>query len=204
MLKIGLTGGIGSGKSTVAARLSELGAVVIDADAIAREVVSIGTPGLARVVDRFSSSVLAPDGSLDRPKLGRLVFAGDSGAATALADLNAIVHPLVAARTAELIAEVDPSGVVVYDVPLLVETGRGEGFDVVLVVEAPVELRLERLAGRGLAREEALSRMARQATDAERRAVATEVLDNSGSVAHLWQQVDRAWAEIIRPGSELG
>jgi dephospho-CoA kinase len=204
VLKIGLTGGIGSGKSTVAARLSELGAVVIDADAIAREVVSIGTPGLARVVDRFSSSVLAPDGSLDRPKLGRLVFAGDSAAATALADLNAIVHPLVAARTAELIAEVDPSGVVVYDVPLLVETGRGEGFDVVLVVEAPVELRLERLAGRGLAREEALSRMARQATDAERRAVATEVLDNSGSVAHLWQQVDRAWAEIIRPGSELG
>jgi dephospho-CoA kinase len=170
--------------------LSELGAVVIDADAIAREVVSIGTPGLAHVVDRFSSSVLAPDGSLDRPKLGRLVFAGDSAAATALADLNAIVHPLVAARTAELIAEVDPSGVV--------------GFDVVLVVEAPVELRLERLAGRGLAREEALSRMARQATDAERRAVATEVLDNSGSVAHLWQQVDRAWAEIIRPGSELG
>jgi dephospho-CoA kinase len=189
VLKIGLTGGIGSGKSTVAARLSELGAVVIDADAIAREVVSIGTPGLAHVVDRFSSSVLAPDGSLDRPKLGRLVFAGDSAAATALADLN---------------AEVDPSGVVVYDVPLLVETGRGEGFDVVLVVEAPVELRLERLAGRGLAREEALSRMARQATDAERRAVATEVLDNSGSVAHLWQQVDRAWAEIIRPGSELG
>jgi dephospho-CoA kinase len=204
VLKIGLTGGIGSGKSTVAARLSELGAVVIDADAIAREVVAIGTPGLARVVDRFSSSVLATDGSLDRPKLGRLVFAGDSAAAKALADLNAIVHPLVGARTAELIAEVDPSGVVVYDVPLLVETGRGEGFDAVLVVDAPVELRIERLAGRGLAREDALSRMARQATDAERRAVATVVLDNSGSVAQLWQQVDRAWAEIIRPGSEPG
>jgi dephospho-CoA kinase len=196
VLKIGLTGGIGSGKSTVAGRLSELGAVVIDADAIAREVVAIGTPGLARVVDRFSSSVLAPDGSLDRPKLGRLVFADGEVGATALADLNAIVHPLVGARTAELMAEVDPSGVVVYDVPLLVETGRPDGFDAVLVVEAPVELRIERLAGRGLGPEEALNRMARQATDAERRAVATVVLDNSGSVAQLRQRVDRAWEQI--------
>jgi dephospho-CoA kinase len=190
---IGLTGGIGSGKSTVASRLAELGAIVIDADALAREVVAVGTPGLRRVIERFGTGMLAPDGSLDRPKLGSLVFADP----TALADLNAIVHPLVGERTAELMATASPENVVVYDVPLLAENNLEDGFEAVVVVEAPLAIRLERLGTRGLSEADARARIAAQATDEARRAVATFVLDNSGSVAELNAQIDAVWAQIM-------
>ncbi|MFL6161100.1 MAG: dephospho-CoA kinase [Jatrophihabitantaceae bacterium] len=196
MLRIGLTGGIGSGKSTAAARFAELGAVVIDADVLAREVVSVGTPGLARVVSRFGAEVLRPDGSLDRPALGERVF----GDASALADLNAIVHPLVAERSAELMAAAGPDAVVVYDVPLLVENDLAAGFDAVVVVEAPLADRLARLAARGLSEDEARARIARQASDEQRRAVATLVLDNSGDRAALHRAVDAAWRKLV-PGA---
>ena len=195
MLRIGLTGGIGSGKSTVAARLAELGAVLIDSDRLAREVVEVGSPGLARVVERFGTEVLTPDGSLDRPRLGRLVFSDPA----ALADLNAIVHPLVRARSEALTAEAAAGGAaaVVHDVPLLVENKLAAGYDTVIVVEAPLSLRLQRLAGRGLDEETARARIAAQAGDEERRAVADIVLDNSGSVAELTAQVDAAWAGLV-------
>jgi dephospho-CoA kinase len=195
VLRIGLTGGIGSGKSTVVARLTELGAVVIDSDLLAREVVAVGSAGLARVVQRFGADVLLPDGSLDRPALGTLVF----GDPAALADLNAIVHPLVRARSEELTAAAAADGAraVVQDVPLLVETGLAASYDKVIVVEAPLELRLERLAGRGLDAETARARIAAQASDEQRRAVADVVLDNSGSVAELAAQVDAAWARLV-------
>jgi len=196
MLRIGLTGGIGSGKSTAAARFAELGALVIDADALAREVVAAGTPGLDRIIARFGDEVLRPDGSLDRPKLGRLVF----GDPAALADLNAIVHPLVAERSAELMAAAGPDAVVVYDVPLLVENDLAAGFDAVVVVEAPLQLRLARLASRGLAEDEARARIGRQASDEQRRAVATVLLDNSGSRAELGRQVEAAWRRLVRSG----
>ena len=202
MLRIGLTGGIGSGKSTVAARLAELGAVVIDSDQLAREVVQVGSPGLARVVERFGAGVLAPDGSLDRPALGRLVF----GDPAALADLNAIVHPLVRARSEALTAEAAAAGAVavVHDIPLLVENNLAAGYDRVVVVEAPLELRLRRLAGRGLDSETAQARIAAQATDEQRRAVADIVLDNSGTVAQLRAQVDAAWGTLVGGASNGG
>jgi dephospho-CoA kinase len=192
MLRIGLTGGIGSGKSTVAARFAELGALVIDADVLAREVVEPGTPGLSAVVSRFGSAVLRPDGSLDRPALARLVFDDPE----ALAALNQIVHPLVAARRTELMSSAGPDAVVVSDVPLLVETGMAGDFDAVVVVEAPLDQRLARLAARGLAEDEARARIARQATDEQRRAVATVLLDNSGSREELARQVDAAWRRL--------
>jgi dephospho-CoA kinase len=197
VLRIGLTGGIGSGKSTVAARLAELGAVVIDSDRLAREVVAVGSPGLARVVERFGPSVLLADGSLDRPRLGGLVFSDPA----ALADLNAIVHPLVRARSDALSAQAMADGVaaVVHDIPLLVENKLAAGFDTVIVVEAPLELRLRRLAGRGVDSETARARIAAQASDEERRAVADIVLDNSGSVVELTAQVDAAWAGLVGP-----
>jgi dephospho-CoA kinase len=196
MFRIGLTGGIGSGKSTAAARFASLGAVVIDADELAREVVAVGTPGLARLVERFGAQVLRPDGSLDRPALGQRVFGDDA----ALADLNAIVHPLVAERSAELMAAAGPDAVVVYDVPLLVENDLAGGFDAVVVVEAPLELRLKRLAGRGLDEATARARIARQASDEQRRAVATVVLDNSSSRADLERQVKAAWRQLVPAG----
>ena len=196
MLRIGLTGGIGSGKSTVAARLAELGAVVIDADAIAREVVALGTAGLDQVVAHFGSDILRADGSLDRPKLGRIVFADPE----ALAALNSIVHPLVGARTADLMAQVPDDGVAVYDVPLLVENHLEGGFDSVVVVQAPVELRVRRLEGRGVSEAEARERIANQATDEQRRAVATVVIDNVGSVGALRSAVDEAWQTLTGRG----
>ena len=200
MLRIGLTGGIGSGKSTVAARLAQLGAVVIDSDQLAREVVSVGSPGLARVVERFGPQVLASDGSLDRPQLGRLVFSDPA----ALAELNAITHPLIRARSEALSSRAAASGTVavVHDIPLLVENELAAGFDKVIVVEAPLELRLSRLAGRGLDPETARARIAAQATDEQRREVADVVLDNSGSVAELVAQVDAAWASLLGGAAE--
>lgn len=195
MLRVGLTGGIGSGKSAVAARLGELGATIIDADALARDVVAPGTPGLAEIVATFGAEVLARDGSLDRPGLGRLVF-GDEDA---LRKLNAITHPKVGALMIAAVKEAEARGdaAIVYDVPLLVESKLQEGYDAIIVVECPRELRLERLEKRGLPRAEAEARMATQATDEERRAVATVVLDNSGTLDELNAQVDRAWAELL-------
>ncbi|MGY1743391.1 MULTISPECIES: dephospho-CoA kinase [unclassified Blastococcus] len=197
MLRIGLTGGIGSGKSTVSRLLAERGAVVVDADAIAREVVEPGTPGLAAVVAAFGDSVLTPEGALDRPALGAVVFAD----AQARERLNAIVHPLVRERAAELAAAVPADGVVVHDVPLLVESGQGRGgaHDLVLVVETDLGTRLARLVRRGMTEDDARARIAVQATDEQRRAVADVVLDNSGTPEELAAQVDRFWAEHVAP-----
>jgi len=191
MLRVGLSGGIGSGKSTVARGLARRGAIVIDADAIAREVVEPGRPGLAAVVDRFGPEVVDAGGRLDRPVLAALVF----DVAAARADLNAIVHPLVAAETARRLAGAPPDAVVVLDVPLLVEAARS-GYDVVVIVEAPEAVRLERLVARGMAEEDARRRMATQASDAERRKVADVVLDNSGSEDGLEAQIDSLWAQL--------
>lgn len=191
MVRVGLSGGIGSGKSTVARALAGRGAVVIDADAIAREVVEPGQPGLAAVVERFGPGVLDADGRLDRPALAALVFED----ATARSNLNAIVHPLVALESVRRMAAAPADAVVVLDVPLLVEAARS-GYDVVVIVEAPEALRLERLAGRGMDREDARRRMAAQAGDAERRRVADVVLDNSGTPEALDRQIESLWAQL--------
>ncbi|WP_375504926.1 dephospho-CoA kinase [uncultured Jatrophihabitans sp.] len=196
-MRIGLTGGVGSGKSTVAALLAERGAVIIDADAIAREVVAKGTPGLAAVIEAFGTQVLTATGELDRPAMASIVFTDEDK----LAALNAIVHPLVGARVAELLAGTGADDIVVNDVPLLVETNpQAEGFDLVIVVEASLSTRLERLASRGMAEQDARGRMARQASDEQRRAAADVVIDNDGSLDDLRAEVDRAWARVEAPG----
>jgi dephospho-CoA kinase len=196
-VQIGLTGGIGSGKSTVARRFAELGALVIDADALAREVVEPGTDGLAAVVAEFGEQVLDDDGRLDRPALAGLVF-GDEAAR---GRLNAIVHPRVRDRAAELIAAAPPGTVIVQDVPLLVETGQADTYDLVVVVEAPEELRVRRLArDRGMSAGEVRARMAAQATDEQRRAVADVVLVNDGTPDDLRAKVDRLWRSRVSPG----
>jgi dephospho-CoA kinase len=192
---IGLTGGIGSGKSTVAALLAAHGARVVDADRIAREVVEPGTPGLAAVAAEFGERVLTPAGELDRPALAALVFADPP----ARARLDALVHPLVRARAAELVAEAPADAVVVQDVPLLVETGQTGSFDLVLVVETDVESRVARLVDRGLSAEDARARIASQATDEQRRAVADVVLRNDGDRAALAAQVAQFWNERVVP-----
>jgi dephospho-CoA kinase len=195
VLRIGLTGGIGSGKSTVSQLLERRGAVIVDADVIAREVVEPGTPGLAAVAEEFGSGVLAPDGSLDRPALAAVVFADPE----ARRRLDAIVHPLVRARATAVASAAPSDAVVVNDVPLLVETGQAAAYDLVLVVEADPGTRVARLVQRGLTAEDARARMAAQATDEQRRAVADVVLDNSGTPAELEAQVDRFWAERVVP-----
>jgi dephospho-CoA kinase len=195
VVRIGLTGGIGSGKSTVSALLAARGAVIVDSDRIAREVVEPGTPGLARVVEAFGEGVLAPDGSLDRGALAAVVFADPE----ARRRLDGIVHPLVRARASELAAAAPPDAVVVHDVPLLVETGQASSYDLVLVVEADPATRVARLVQRGLTAEDARSRMDAQASDEQRRAVADVVLDNSGTREQLVEQVDRMWVERIQP-----
>ena len=193
-MQIGLTGGIGSGKSIAAARFAELGALVIDADVLAREAVEPGTDGLAAVIAEFGEQVLDADGRLDRPALARLVF-GDEAAR---GRLNAIVHPRVRARAVELIAAAPPGTVVVQDVPLLVETEQAGAYDLVVVVEAPEELRVRRLAAdRGMSAEEVRARMASQATDEQRRAVADVVLVNDGTPDDLRAKVDALWADRI-------
>ncbi|MGH9158109.1 MAG: dephospho-CoA kinase [Acidimicrobiales bacterium] len=193
---VGLTGGMGSGKSTVARALTARGAVAIDADAVAREVVEPGTPGLAAVVDRFGPGVLDGTGAgaaLNRAALAAVVFADPA----ARADLNAIVHPLVAAESARRLAAAPEGSVVVLDVPLLVEAARS-GYDLVVVVEAPEEVRLRRLEGRGVDPDDARRRMAAQASDTDRRKVADVVIDNSGPPEGLDLQIEQLWAEIIR------
>jgi dephospho-CoA kinase len=192
---VGLTGGIGSGKSAVSSRLASRGAVVIDSDVLAREVVAPGTDGLAEVVKAFGSDVLTADGELDRPALGRIVF-GDEAARR---KLEAIIHPQVRARAAEIEAAAPADAVVVHDIPLLVETGQADRFDVVLVVDAPTDVQLERLTTqRGMTETEAKQRIASQASREDRLAVAGLVLDNSGSLADLEGRIDEVWAELQR------
>lgn len=193
MIKVGLTGGIGSGKSEVARLLAEHGAVVVDADALAREALAPGSPGSAAVVEEFGPGVLAADGSIDRARLGRLVFADAAGRAA----LEAIVHPYVGRRSAELMAAAPADAVVVYDVPLLVEKGLQDGFEVVVVVDAADETRLRRLVDvRGMPEQDARERMAAQASREARLAVADHVLRNDGDLAELAEQVSRLWAEL--------
>jgi dephospho-CoA kinase len=196
MVRIGLTGGIGAGKSTVAGRLRELGATIIDADRLAREVVEPGTPGLAAVTEAFGPQVLTADGRLDRPGLGRIVF-GDT---EKLARLNGILHPLIGERTQALIAAAAPDSVLVHDIPLLVENHLAGGFQLVIVVDAPVPERIRRLVqDRGMTEEEARSRIAAQAGDDERRKVADVWIDNSGTPADTLIQVDDCWRDRIEP-----
>jgi dephospho-CoA kinase len=192
VLLVGLTGGIGSGKSTVAAMLTERGAHVVDADAIAREVVEPGTPALAQLVERFGPSILAADGSLDRPRLADLAFASD----TERKALEAITHPAINAEFLRQISEAPSDGVVVLDVPLLVESGL-RTYECVVVVETPAAVRLDRLEGRGVGRADAEARMAAQATDEDRRAVADHLIDNRGDLADLEAQVDDVWADLV-------
>lgn len=194
MLRVGLTGGIGSGKSTVAGRLAEHGAVVIDSDLLAREVVAPGTPGLAEIVAAFGSGVLAADGGLDRAALAARVFNDPD----ARARLNAIVHPLVGARTAELMAAAPPDAIVVHDVPLLVENGLAPNYHLVIVVDAPAETRVDRLVtARGMSEVDVRARIAAQASEAARRAAADVWLDNSGAPDEILAAVDALWADRL-------
>ncbi|MFG1892812.1 dephospho-CoA kinase [Micromonospora zamorensis] len=196
MLRVGLTGGIGSGKSAVAARLVERGAVLIDADQVAREVVAPGTEGLAEIVAAFSDAVLDDDGALDRVALGAVVFADEK----ARRRLESITHPRVRARTAELAAAAAPGAIVVNDVPLLVEVGLAPTYHLVIVVQTAVTTRLERLArDRGMDRAEAERRIAAQADDARRRAAADVVLTNDGSLTDLHDAVDDLWRQRLVP-----
>jgi dephospho-CoA kinase len=195
VLRVGLTGGIGSGKSEVSRRLARLGAVVIDADAAAREVVEPGTEGLAAIVRAFGSGVLRPDGSLDRGRLGDIVF----GSPEQRARLNAIVHPRVAARMAEQESAAGPDAVVVHDVPLIAENNLAGAYDVVVVVDAPPDIQAERLGRyRGMSREQAMARMAAQASREQRLAIADILIDNSGSLAELDHQIRELWPELRR------
>ncbi|MFD5102488.1 dephospho-CoA kinase [Streptomyces albidochromogenes] len=190
MLKVGLTGGIGAGKSEVSRLLVSYGAVLIDADKIAREVVEPGTPGLAAVVEAFGQDVLAADGTLDRPKLGSIVFAD----ASRLATLNAIVHPLVGARSAELEGAAGDGAVVIHDVPLLTENALAPLYDLVVVVDASPKTQLDRLVRlRGMTEDEARARMAAQATREQRLAIADLVIDNDGPLEALEPQVRKVW-----------
>ncbi|TDF48404.1 dephospho-CoA kinase [Streptomyces sp. WAC05374] len=193
MLKVGLTGGIGAGKSEVSRLLSSYGAVIVDADKIAREVVEPGTPGLAAVVAAFGPEILTAEGTLDRPRLGSIVFADPERLAT----LNGIVHPLVGARSAELEAAAGPDAVVVHDVPLLTENGLAPLYDLVVVVDASPGTQLDRLVRlRGMTEDEARARMAAQATRDQRRAVADLIIDNDGPLEKLEPQVRTVWARL--------
>ncbi|WP_182526417.1 dephospho-CoA kinase [Nocardioides dongkuii] len=193
MTRVGLTGGIASGKSTVSAILEELGAVVIDGDKLAREVVERGTPGLAAVVAEFGEELLTPEGDLDRAALGKVVFA-DEGRRRAL---EAIVHPLVFERYAALEASAPEGALVVHDIPLLAESGRADTFDAVLVVDVPVETQVERMVrDRGMDRADAEARVAAQATREQRLAIATYVLDNTGTLEDLRDRVLAVHAEL--------
>lgn len=195
MLTVGLTGGIGAGKSEVSRLLVEHGAVLIDADRIAREVVAPGTPGLAAVVEAFGPDVLAADGSLDRPRLGSIVFADPEK----LAVLNSIVHPLVRARSRELESAAAEDAVVVHDVPLLTENGLAHLYDVVIVVDASPGTQLDRLVRlRGMTEEDARARMAAQATREQRREIADVLIDNDVPLDALRERVAEVWDGLLR------
>ena len=195
MLRVGLTGGIGAGKSEVSRRLAAQGAILIDADAIAREVVAPGMPGLVALTGAFGTGVLQGDGSLDRERLGEIVFADPAS----LDAPNKIVHPLVGQRMVELERAAGPDAIVVHDVPLLAENDLAAGYDLVVVVDAPEDVQLDRLTRqRGMSAEQAHARMAAQASRDKRLAVADLVIDNSGSLAELDRQVGDLWAEMRR------
>ncbi|MFE3598491.1 dephospho-CoA kinase [Streptomyces sp. NPDC059142] len=201
MLRMGLTGGIGSGKSEVSRLLTGFGAVLIDSDRIAREVVAPGTPGLAAVLAEFGPDVRTSEGALDRPALGRIVF----GDPERLRALNAIVHPLVRARSAELEAQAGPDAIVVHDVPLLVENGMAGLYDLVVVVDATPETQLDRLVRlRGMTEHAARERMAAQATREARRAVADLVIDNDGPLERLEPQVRAVWRTATERAAARG
>jgi dephospho-CoA kinase len=192
-MRVGLTGGVASGKSTVSELLAELGAVVIDADLLAREVVARGTEGLAEIVAAFGPGVLTPEGDLDRPAMGALVFADEAKRRT----LEAIIHPRVRARGAEIEAAAPDGAVVVHDIPLLAETGQADAFDAVIVVDVPTEVQVARMVeDRGWTAEAAQSRIGAQAGRAERRAVASYVIDNTGSLDDLRRRVAEVFAEL--------
>ena len=193
MYLVGLTGGIASGKSAVAKRLSEHGAVVVDADVVAREVVEPGTEGLARIAEEFGPSVIGVDGSLDRAALGSIVFSDPERRAI----LNAITHPAVWKRSHELFDAAPADAVVVYDVPLLAEGTRVDEFDLVVVVDANAETRIGRMVElRGMSREEATRRIGSQASDAERLAIADVVIDSNGTLDETLRQADELWVSL--------
>ena len=195
MLKVGLTGGIAAGKSEVSRRLAERGAVIIDADTVAREVVAPGTRGLAEIIAAFGPGVLDAGGALDRGRLGEIVFADSA----LLGKLNAIVHPLVAERMLEIERTAPPDAIVVHDVPLLAENRLAGRYDVVVVVDVPPEVQLDRLTRqRGMPADQARERMDAQASRAERLASADIVVDNSGPLAELDRRVDGLWEELRR------
>lgn len=196
MLLVGLTGGIGAGKSTVAELLAERGAVVLDADQVARDVVEPDQPAFTAIVQRFGPEVVGPDGRLDRAALAAKAFATDDSREA----LEAITHPVIHAEFGRRMVEAPPDGIIVMDVPLLVESKRAaeRGYEAIIVVEAPRSVRLDRLEQRGVPRADAEARMAAQATDEERRAIATYVLDNSGDRVHLAAQVDDVWRDLER------
>jgi dephospho-CoA kinase len=203
MYLVGLTGGIASGKSVVGRRFAELGAVLVDADVLAREVVEPGTPGLAAIRERFGASVIATDGSLDRAALGAIVF----GDPAKLEQLNDITHPAIWRRAKELFDEAgaaNPDAVVVYDVPLLAEASekRPMRFDFIVVVDAPIETRIERMVDlRGMSRADAERRVRAQATDEERATLADAIIDSGGTIEHTLAQVDALWARFTATGS---
>jgi dephospho-CoA kinase len=195
VLRVGLTGGIGAGKSEVSRRLAAQGAVIIDADAAARDVVAPGTEGLAEVTEAFGRDVLLPDGGLDRARLGDLVFADPEQRAR----LNAIIHPKVGERMAELEQAAGPGAIVVHDVPLITENGLASAYDVVVVVDVPPRTQIDRLVKlRGMTRDQAKARIAAQATREQRLAIADMVVDNSSSLTELDRQVGDLWAELRR------
>jgi dephospho-CoA kinase len=192
-MRVGLTGGIGSGKSVVSVLLGERGAVVIDYDLMARDAVAVGTPALAAIVERFGEGILLPDGSLDRPALGAIVFDDDG----ARRDLEAITHPAIGTLAWERDAEAPSGSVTVHDHPLLVETGLAELMDLVVVIDTPDEIRLDRLVRlRRMSEADARARMAAQATREDRLAAADVVIDNSGSIEDLVPQVDALWQRL--------
>ena len=196
-MRVGLTGGVASGKSTVSAILAELGAVVVDADLLAREVVAPGTEGLAEVVATFGEGVLTADGGLDRPAMGAIVF-GDEAKRRAL---EAIIHPRVRARGRALEAEAPEGAVVVHDIPLLAETGQARNFDAVIVVDVPTEVQVRRMVElRGMTREEAESRVAARASREQRLAVATHVIDNTGTLEDLRLRVAEVFEQVVSAG----
>jgi len=202
VLLVGLTGGIGSGKSTVARLLAERGAVIVDADAVARSVVEPGTPALEKLVERFGAGILSTDGSLDRQALADAAFVDDESRQA----LEGITHPAINEEFLRRMQAAPSDAVVVCDVPLLAESKQAQarGYPIVVVVEAPLELRLDRLEERGIARDDAQRRIAAQASDAERRALATHVIDNSGELSHLEAQIETLWADLRRRNAELG
>ena len=196
MLLVGLTGGIGAGKSTVAELLAARGAVIIDADQVARAVVEPGQPALKKLVERFGEGILDPDGRLERGALAKLVFGDDE----ARRDLEAITHPAINDEFSRRVVEAPSDAIVVLDVPLLAESeqARKRPYQTVIVVEAPRDIRLERLEARGVNRTDAEARMAAQAGDEERRKIATHVVDNASDRADLERQIDEVWADLQR------